>query len=251
MKIKIFVIGILSAAVILFVVAVVLDNGRADRRGMSVAQTTSEASATSPDRSTMTPKGDAAAPEGPESESPESEDSKPDPGSVDDPKKTPAPNAEATRPTWDPQPTESESALEVPEQTAPTEFSLPDSVKREPVLKKSPKTGVSEGKLTPDFPADAVPLPPSTSVVQSSVERQSELVLVGVEGRSSSSVEDVLDFYNEHFADREWLTIDTAPAEGTTQLQGALGEDSITVTIRQLPTGATSVIAAGVFKIEG
>ena len=249
MKTKIFVVTILGAAGILLVVALAMDFGRTGQHRESVAQSSSGVIETSqapqpeviktvdPSKKTAAKPGNTKAVKASQatSKSMDSPDSKP----------------ETTRPVWDPQATESESGLEVPQQTGSADFRLPDSPKRKPVLRKSPKIGVAEGKLTKGFPKDAVPIPRSTTIVQSSVARQSELVLVGLEGRSSASVEEVLAFYREHFADRKWLTSETTPAEGVTQLQGAFGQDSTTITVRQLPTGVTSVLAAGVFKVKG
>ncbi|WP_423299976.1 hypothetical protein, partial [Glutamicibacter nicotianae] len=161
-----------------------------------------------------------------------------------------APKPEATRPTWDPQPSASETRAEVPEEAKASEFSLPKTEPREPVLATAPKTGVAEGKLTKGFPKKAVPVPERTQIVQSSVEQQEQLVFVGFEGRSSDSVEEVLAFYSKHFEQQGWLATQSEPAAGQTRLSGSFGTESTTITVRQLPTGATAVVAAGVFEIQ-
>lgn len=159
------------------------------------------------------------------------------------------PTPEATRPSWDPKPNESDTGLEVPTQTATDGFALPSTEERKPVLGKVPATGVAKGKLTKGFPKDAVPLPKSTTIVQSSVEEQGDLVVIGVEGRSKASVEEVLDFYDIHFKSLNWLSSESTPGEGLTRIQGSYAGDSATVTVSELPTGMISISVAGVFKV--
>ena len=76
---------------------------------------------------------------------------------------------------------------------------MPSAEPRKPALSKAPKPGAAEGKLTKGFPKEAMPLPSSTTIERSSVEAQSSLVMVGVQGRSKQSVEEVLAFYEAHF----------------------------------------------------
>ncbi|WPR66105.1 hypothetical protein SLW73_07245 [Glutamicibacter protophormiae] len=167
------------------------------------------------------------------------------------PKASDQPTAQATRPSWNPQPSESQVGLEVPTPTKASKFALPSTEERAPVLTKAPAIGVKEGKLTKGFPTAALPLPSATSIVQSSVAKQGELVMLGLEGRSKSSTDEVLDFYAVHFKKLNWLSERSTPAEGTTQITGGFGTDSATITVRKLPTGQTAVSAAGVFKVAG
>lgn len=74
--------------------------------------------------------------------------------------------------------------------------------------------------------------------------------MVGVQGRSKQSVEEVLAFYEEHFKDLRWLASASTDADGTTRKQAGFGLDTATVTLHQLPTGLTEINAAGVFKVE-
>lgn len=76
------------------------------------------------------------------------------------------------------------------------------------------------------------------------------MVIVGVQGRSKQSVEDVLAFYEAHFKDLQWPASTSADADGSTRLQAGFGQDTATVTLHQLPTGLTEINAAGVFKVE-
>ncbi|UXN31290.1 hypothetical protein [Glutamicibacter sp. M10] len=244
MKTKILVSIVLGAAAVVLVVALALDfGGRTPSADLS-AETAQSPMATSPSASSATSAKSSSSP------SETGKDSEQKKQTTEEEKTSSEPTAEATRPSWDPKPSGSESRLEVPEQPEASQFKLPDTPKREPVLTKVPQTGVATGKLTKEFPKDAVPVPKSTTIVQSSVEKQEKLVFVGVEGRSNASVEEVLSFYSEHFEQQQWLTAQSEPAEGVTQLLGSFGEDSTTVTIRQLPTGATSIVAAGVFEIQ-
>ncbi|HJX80226.1 hypothetical protein [Glutamicibacter sp.] len=243
MKSKILVSIVLGAAAILLVVALALDFGGSTPTADPSADTAQTHLSTAPTASS------AASAQASASPSATGKDSDPMKPKTEE-KKSGEPKAEATRPSWDPKPSASESRLEVPEQPKASQFKLPDTPERQPVLKKAPKTGVSTGKLTKEFPKDAVPVPKSTTIVQSSVEKQEQLVFVGVEGRSSASVDEVLSFYSEHFEKQHWLTTQSEPVTGVTQLLGSFGEDSTTVTIRQLPTGATSIVAAGVFEIQ-
>lgn len=243
MKSKILVSIVLGAAAILLVVALALDFGGSTPTADLSTNTAQSPSTTSASASAAVSAQASASPSATGKDS-ESKNQK------TEEKKSGEPKVEATRPSWDPKPSASESRLEVPEQPNASQFKLPDTPERKPVLKKAPKTGVSTGKLTKEFPKDAVPMPKSTTIVQSSVEKQEQLVFVGVEGRSNASVEEVLSFYSEHFEQQHWLTAQSEPATGVTQLLGSFGEDSTTVTIRQLPTGATSIVAAGVFEIQ-
>lgn len=239
MKLKIVAVSIFVLAAALVVLALSLDLARHTDAADDTTVTAQSAAATPPAIPSPAPPVKEA---GPSADSGSKSASAP--GSAGEPQ------PEATRPSWDPQPTASDQELEVPEQTAPARQRMPESKKREPALKKVPKTQVAEGKLTDGFPKAAVPLPESSMVVRSSVEQQGKLVLVGVEGRSEQTVEQVLAFYSEHFAQREWLTTGSSVGQGTAQLRGAFGDDSTTVTVRQLPTGMTGITAAGVFKVK-
>ncbi|MGP5382732.1 hypothetical protein ACTXL8_11180 [Glutamicibacter arilaitensis] len=255
MKSKLLVGLILGLAAIVLVVAVALDIG--GRQGpvegaVASAQSlaTQEPSApSSVSASSGTPSTGGSKDSKDEKDSKISEKSKAS-KNKDSGREEDAPKPEATRPTWDPQPSASETRAEVPEEAKASEFSLPKTEPREPVLAKAPKTGVAEGKLTKGFPKKAVPVPDRTSIVQSSVEQQAELVFVGFEGRSSDSVEEVLAFYSKHFEQQGWLATQSEPAVGQTRLSGFFGTESTTITVRQLPTGATAVVAAGVFEIQ-
>lgn len=79
---------------------------------------------------------------------------------------------------------------------------------------------------------------------------QSSLVMVGVQGRSKQSVDEVLAFYESHFKDLQWLATTSSEADGSARLQAGFGQDTATVTLHQLPTGLTEINAAGVFKVE-
>ncbi|MGH3652902.1 hypothetical protein [Glutamicibacter sp.] len=238
MKSKVLATIILGAAAILLVVALAMDLG-------GTKPTAGQQPAATPDPvATSTAGQPTAGPETAEAAKPSGEAKK------ESAPEQSAPKPKATRPSWDPQPSATESRLEVPEAAKPSQFALPDTPKREPVLEKAPKSSVAEGKLVKGFPKAAVPVPESTSIVQSSVQNQAKKVLVGVEGRSSDSVDEVLAFYAKHFEELNWLTTQSAPAEGTTQLSGSYGAESATVTVRQLPTGATSIVAAGIFEVQ-
>lgn len=258
MKSKLLAGLILGLAAIVLVVAVALDMG--GRQGPAEgAAASAQSSAThqppatySAPQSTGTPSTDDSKDSKDEKESEDakkSEKSK-DSKDKDSGKDEDAPKPEATRPTWDPQPSASETRAEVPEEAKASEFSLPKTEPREPVLATAPKTGVAEGKLTKGFPKSAVPVPERTQIVQSSVEQQEQLVLVGFEGRSSDSVDEVLAFYTRHFEQQGWLATQSEPAAGQTRISGSFGTESTTITVRQLPTGATAVVAAGVFEIQ-
>ncbi|GGJ70755.1 hypothetical protein [Glutamicibacter ardleyensis] len=243
MKSKILVAIVLGAAAILLVVALALDFGGSTPTAGLSADTAQSPVTASPSASAAPSAHSSASP------SAKGKDSEPKKQKTEE-NKPGEPTAEATRPSWDPKPSASPTRLEVPEQPKASQFKLPDTPERQPVLKKAPKTGMSTGKLTKEFPKDAVPVPKATTIVQSSVEKQEKMVFAGVEGRSNSSVEEVLSFYSEHFEQQQWLTTQSEPATGVTQLMGSFGADSTTVTIRQLPTGATSIVAAGVFEIQ-
>lgn len=244
MKAKALIVAVLALAALLVVAALVLNqSGTADPVAGPAAAVTS---APGPSDAPGTP-GQAARPSGQAPDARGSVKSSPDSANAPKGEKTGRdPAATATRPHWDPQPTEADAGLEVPEQTKATAFALPSSKEREPLLEKTPKTGVAQGKLTKGFPKDAVPLPRSTTVVGSSVETQGRLVILGVEGRSKASADAILEFYAGHFAKLDWLTTRTQPARGTTQLRGGFGQESLSVTVRELPTGMRSVTASAV-----
>lgn len=176
--------------------------------------------------------------------------SKPDAAPKASEKSSKAPQVKATRPSWDPKPSTSSERLEMPETPVATPSALPSTKKREAVLATTPKTAVAEGKLTKGFPSEAMPLPKSAKVMESSVAKQSDLVMVGMQARSKQSVEQVLSFYEEHFNDLQWLTTTTNVEKGQTQLQAGYGTETATVTVHQLPTGWTQINAAGVFTTK-
>lgn len=247
MKSKILVVAVFCAAALVLVLALVLDFGNSPAPTTASRQaapsTPAAAGTAQPESTPQDSESPAKA-----SDAPSGQSGKPAQKSAAAASATG--QAEATRPSWDPEPSAAESRLEVPEQPQAQEFSLPETEPREPVLASAPQTGVAEGELTEGFPATAVPLPDSATIVKSSVEQQAQLVFVGVEGRSEASVDEVLEFYAQHFAQQQWLTTQNNPAEGVKQLSGSFGADSTTVTVRQLPTGATSIVAAGVFELQ-
>lgn len=248
MKIKVLLAAALSLAVVLVGVSMFLDwRSGSDPTAAAGSSATAEVSPDSQDATDGTEARSSAQELG-SSNDPGSSASDA-PAKTGTPKESDAPVAEATRPSWNPQPTESDTGLEVPTQSATEAFALPSTKAREPVLTKVPATGVKEGELTKGFPKDALPLPDSTTVVQSSVAEQGDLVMLGIEGRSKASVEEVLDFYSTHFEELNWLSAESTPSEGSTRIQGGYGDDSTTVTVRELPTGMTSISAAGVFKV--
>ena len=158
--------------------------------------------------------------------------------------------AQPTRPSWDPKPSEPDERLEIKADSSPSPSGLPSSEPRTAVLKKAPKAATAEGKLTKGFPQKALPLPQSSDVERSSVSVQSSMVMVGVQGRSKQSIEEVLAFYESHFKDLQWLASTSTENDGSTRLQAGFGQDTATVTLHQLPTGLTEINAAGVFKVE-
>lgn len=160
------------------------------------------------------------------------------------------PQAQPPRPSWDPKPSAPDRRLEIKAESSPSPSGLPSTEPRTDVLKKAPKAATAEGKLTKGFPKKALPLPQSSDVEKSSVSVQSSMVMVGVQGRSKQSVEDVLAFYESHFKDLQWLASTSTDADGSTRLQAGFGQDTATVTLHQLPTGLTEINAAGVFKVE-
>lgn len=247
-KSKMLVVAVFCAAALVLVLALVLDFSGSQAPNNASKQ--SEPSTPVAIADTAKPTASAEASKGSKEASAKPKERKTKAAAGEAPAKSADPKAKATRPSWDPEPSGSESRLEVPEKPEATKFSLPDTPDREPVLEHAPKTGVAKGKLTKDFPAAAVPLPKSTTIVTSSVEQQAKLVFVGVEARSEDSVDEVLAFYAKHFADLNWLTTENGAGKGMTQLSGSFGSDSTTVTVRQLPTGATSIVAAGVFEVQ-
>lgn len=248
MKIKALIATALTLAVALVGVALYL-NWQADSAPTSVA----DPAATAAPQGSQGPS--ATTGEGSSASAAPQATGAPEPSGTKDsstaPKASDQPTAQATRPSWNPQPSESQVGLEVPTPTKASKFALPSTEERAPVLTKAPAIGVKEGKLTKGFPTAALPLPSATSIVQSSVAKQGELVMLGLEGRSKSSTDEVLDFYAAHFKKLNWLSERSTPAEGTTQITGGFGTDSATITVRKLPTGQTAVSAAGVFKVAG
>lgn len=158
--------------------------------------------------------------------------------------------AKATRPSWNPQPAASETAgLEMPTATPGTHKSLPKSKVRKPTLSVAPNNGVAKGKLTSDFPKKAVPVPPRLKIASSSVASQGSRVLVGVVGRSESSPASIAAFFDRDFRAKGWTVTRSTPADLTTTLRGTFGQDSVVVTVRQLPTGQSALEVAGTFKV--
>ncbi|MFJ2617882.1 hypothetical protein [Glutamicibacter sp. NPDC087344] len=248
MKSKSLIAVILSLAAILFIVAFAMDwMGRSEQPSQagepvpSATEQTTQSSALPSGQEPVATPSETTAPKasatGQDTEASAEGDS--------------SEKVQATRPSWNPQPTQADERLEVPEEPSKSSSALPSAEPREPVLSKTPKTGAAEGELTKGFPKDAIPLPASTTVERSSVEAQSSLVMVGVQGRSKQSVEDVLAFYESHFKDLQWLATTSDQADGTTQLQAGFGKETATVTLHQLPTGLTEINAAGVFTVEG
>lgn len=243
MKFKSLIAVILSLAAILFAVAMTLDwMGRPEAPSMAGAPSSTAVAGAS--KSTDSPTGSADTPIETSPTQPSSGGAKPSqPADTSE-------NVEATRPSWNPQPTQADERLEVPEDPEKSSGALPSGEPRKPVLTKAPKPGAAEGKLTKGFPKDAMPLPSSTTIERSSVEKQSSLVMVGVQGRSKQGVEEILAFYESHFKDLQWLATTSSEADGSTRLQAGFGQDTATVTLHQLPTGLTEINAAGVFTVE-
>ncbi len=243
MKFKSLIAVILSLAAILFVLAFTLDwMGRPEQPAPAGQQ--ANAAAEDAAKGADSPSGDVEA-----SSEPSEKQSGPDDAKPSQPEGTSA-KVEATRPSWNPQPTHTDERLELPEDPEKTASAMPSAEPRQPALSKAPKSGAVEGKLTKGFPKEAMPLPASTTIERSSVDTQSSLVMVGVQGRSKQSVEEVLAFYEEHFKDLQWLASTSTDADGNTRLQAGFGQDTATVTLHQLPTGLTEINAAGVFKVE-
>lgn len=157
--------------------------------------------------------------------------------------------AKATRPSWNPQPQPSETArLEMPTATPGESPGLPKSKKRKPAISSVPKTGTAQGKLTKDFPVEAVPVPDGAKISRSSVSSQGKRVLVGLEGRSTTSPATVLGFYDHEFKDRGWMTTVTRPEKVASTLHASFGRESVVVSARRLPTGQTAFTVAGAFR---
>lgn len=247
MKIKTLIIAILSVAGLLFAVSFGLGwAGGQDPEKTPMSGPATEAlisSAQSVDQSKKSSTGDqSSSSSAPKSQSAAQHDKTTQPSE---------PKATATRPTWVPQPSESEDRLEMPEKPKKSVNALPSSTPRAAVLEKAPKAGAENGKLTRGFPKHALPLPPSADVVKSSVDLQSKMAILDVQARSKQSVEQVVDFYESHFKNLQWLATESKPGKGTTQLRAEFGQDTATITVHQLPTGLTEVNAAGVFRVGG
>lgn len=237
MKLKVTAIAILAAAAVLVALALSLDLGSNGQSANSVA-----GSANTGEAQTTASPSDSASTDAPVQ--PSESDSTGTPGDEAEPR------AEATRPSWDPQPTETDARLEVPDPTESGPSGLPKSQERQPVFTKAPKDATAEGKLVAGFPKRALPLPEGTEVVRSLVENQQGLVMAGVEARSQSDEGRTLEFYRQHFEENRWPVTESKPAEGTTQLRAEYGNESMTVTVRQLPTGVTAITAAGAYRVE-
>lgn len=247
MKFKVLIAVILSLAAILFVVAFTMDwMGRSGLPSQADDQVQS-ATEDAPAKAEPSTGGEAVATQSPGTQAPQNKPGGNDP--VDSAQKKSSAEAEATRPTWNPKPTQTDERLEVPKDPPKTVKTLPSAQPREAALSKTPKTGVAEGKLTRGFPKKAMPLPASTSVERSSVETQGALVIVGVQGRSKQKVDDVLDFYEAHFKDLQWLSNTNVDSEGNTRLEAGFGKETATITLHQLPTGLTHIDAAAVYTV--
>lgn len=247
MKFKVLIAVILSLAAILFVVAFSMDwmgrSGVPSQAGDQVHSATEDSAAESESSSG----GDAVATQSPAPQTPQNEPRGKDP--EESTQKNSSAKAEATRPTWNPKPTQTDERLEVPKDPPKTLNALPSAQPREAVLSKTPKTGVAEGRLTKGFPKKAMPLPASTDVERSSVETQGSLVVVGVQGRSKQKVDEVLAFYDAHFKDLQWLSSTSVDSEGNTRLEAGFGKETATITLHQLPTGLTQIDAAAVYTV--
>ncbi|ALD63725.1 hypothetical protein AFL94_07060 [Arthrobacter sp. LS16] len=239
MKFKSLIAVILSLAAILFAVALTLDwMGRPEAPSAAGQQSNNAAGGAALPSEDVESTTESSAKQ---SASGDTKPSQPEDTSVE---------VKATRPSWNPQPTQTDERLELPEDPEKTASAMPSAEPRKPALTKVPKSATAEGKLTKGFPKGAMPLPSSTTIERSSVEAQSSMVMVGVQGRSKQSVEDVLAFYEAHFKDLQWPASTSADADGSTRLQAEFGQDTATVTLHQLPTGLTEINAAGVFKVE-
>lgn len=241
MKMKFWVFGVLGVAVLLVVVAMVIDlrTGSVLEADNSQVPTSSlnntQKSGSSPSQSLNSEQP---------AKSSKSQTSKPSEATEKgEPKASESPKipSEATRST----------RLEVPSaQPSASRSALPKSTQRKPALSLAPKDGVAEGKLTKGFPSKAIPVPESTTIISSSVANQPGRIIAGLQGRSTADIQDVIDFYEDHFNEKKWVTTQSSPSTGITTLLGQFGEESTTVTLRQLPTGATEITVAGAFKVE-
>lgn len=246
MKAKVLVVAVLVVAAILTVVALVLNqSGNPGPVAGDAALNTQEPTG-SPTQSSP---GSSPAPTEEAPSAPANAERSAQPGAA--PEKSGDPVAEATRPSWNPQPTEPDAELEVPEQTQSSAFALPSSREREPLLDKEPKAGVAQGKLTKGFPKSALLLPDSTTIVKSSVETQRDVVMLGIDGRTTASTEEVLDFYARRFDELDWITTQTQQDSETERMRGELGQQNLTITVRELPTGMRSITVSAVLKVGG
>lgn len=160
--------------------------------------------------------------------------------------------ATGTRPSWDPQPPASKAAgLEMPTEAPSVRASLPKSKDRKRALPSKPPTGESAGKLTSGFPKKAVPHPKGTAITASSVSSQGKRVLVSFEGRTKASPSQIIAFYADDFAAKGWASTPSVPQAGESALEGGYRGDSVVVTARELPTGQTAFVVAGVFTVGG
>jgi len=179
------------------------------------------------------------------------------PSSIRDTSSTPSPSAvagdaaNATRPSWNPQPPPSETAgLEMPTATPGKSQGLPKSKVRKPAMSSVPEAGSAKGKLMPGFPTNAVPVPADSTITTSSISPHGKRVLVGLQGRSTTSPATVLEFYDHEFEARGWASSLNHPDTGVSILQTGFGNDSVVVTAQRLPTGQTAFAVAGVFKVN-
>lgn len=247
MKVKYLIAGVFALATLLVVLAIVLDLGRGASAGTDGEQGTgdSRSNVLSPDAQNQPQSNPTVAPTGQSELGKEGSSEK---GTDSDPGQQP--EVSPTRPSWNPQPESSKTPeVKAPDGSAPASTSLPKSVDRKPVLDKVTATGVAEGKLTEGFPKKAIPVPEKTTVIQSSVEDQSGMVLVGLEARSELGEQVLLDFYRTHFKQLDWPVSESTPVEGTTQLSAGLGKDTTTVTVRLLPTGVSALNVAGAYWV--
>jgi hypothetical protein len=132
----------------------------------------------------------------------------------------------------------------------PSDNTLPAPKTPAPAISgKVPRSASAEGKLVTGFPKKAIPLPAEAAVLTSSVSSSDRRVQVGLEARTTLTVNELLDHYRASFAARGWSVSTATDAAGDSSVTGGYGNDSVTVSARQAPTGATLYSAFGTFTV--
>lgn len=112
-----------------------------------------------------------------------------------------------------------------------------------------PPDAHADGAVVAGFPTDIVGLPPQATVGSSSLASEGSRLQVGLSGTSPQSADAVMAFYRDSLGQHGMGGRAAAAAPGSQSMAFTLGENTVTVTVTAVESGAAFDVL-GVFTAE-